>query len=206
MSGGGGGGGGSGSGGGDDAGEDAGGGCSVSAAESQCNQCAGTDCCASLETCAQSTSCQNLLSCVGSCATQSCQAACEQQFNGAASTTYQALLRCITSKCAVCGELGVGDPCSVSGATCNAGLTCGGLWCTRSCTKASDCTGLGANGGNFTGNAGACRHVTSGDFCFPGCAGDNDCADFPGTYCVQTTAIDGSSVSVCAAGPDGGLE
>ena len=39
-----------------------------------------------------------------------------------------------------------------------------------------------ANGGNFTGNPGACRHLTTGDFCFPGCAGDADCTDFPGTY------------------------
>jgi hypothetical protein len=198
---------GSSSGGGDDGGDDAtGGACSVSASLSQCDQCVGTNCCADLETCGGSTTCENLLACVDACTSQACQTTCLQKYNGAASMTYQALLLCMSQKCPVCGELGAGDPCGASSVACNAGLTCSGLWCTRSCTKAADCTGLGANGGNFTGNPGACRHLSNGDFCFPGCSGDADCTDFPGTYCLQTTDLDGSAVSVCAAGPDAGLE
>lgn len=189
--------------GGDDA---SGGACSVTSSLSQCNQCVGNDCCADLQTCQSSTTCENLLACLDACTTQACQTTCLQKYNGQATTTYQALVACYSQRCPVCNELGTGDPCGASNVACNAGLTCGGLWCTRSCTKASDCTGLGANGGNFTGNPGACRHLTTGDFCFPGCTGDGDCTDFPGTYCILTTALDGSTVSVCAAGPDAGLE
>jgi hypothetical protein len=201
-------GGGTSSGGGDDGGGDdaTGGACSVSTSLSQCDQCVGNDCCADLQTCQESTSCENLLACVDACTTQACQTTCEQKYNGVASTTYQALLLCISQKCAVCDELGAGDPCGASSVACNAGLTCGGLWCTRACAKASDCVGLGANGGNFTGNPNACRHLTTGDFCFPGCSSDTDCTDFPGTYCLQTTDLVGTAVSVCAAGPDAGLE
>jgi hypothetical protein len=178
----------------------------VNSAQSQCDQCEGDSCCADLQACGASTACLNLIACFDGCGTGACQQACEQQASGPASTLFKALLQCIAGKCPVCSELGVGDPCSAAGVTCNAGLSCGGLWCTRSCAKGSDCTGLGAGGGNFTGNASACRRVSAGDFCFPGCSGDADCADFPGTYCVQTTDVDGSAVSVCAAGPDGGLE
>ncbi len=193
--------------GGNSGGDDASGGsCSVSASLSQCDQCVGKACCSDLETCEGSVSCENLLSCVDACTTAACQTSCEQKYNGAASTTYQALELCISQRCPVCSELGAGDPCGPSSVACNAGLTCGGLWCTRACAKASDCTGLGAGGGNFTGNPGACRHLATGDFCFPGCSSDADCTDFPGTYCLQTTALDGSSVLVCAAGPDAGLE
>jgi hypothetical protein len=187
------------------AGSDAGGACSVSSTESQCDQCAGTDCCADLDTCGQSTTCENLLACWDDCGTASCQASCKEQYASVAAT-FDALLECLSDRCPVCNELGVGDPCSASGTTCIAGLTCGGLWCTKACSQVSDCTGLGANGGNITGNASVCKHILSGNYCFPGCASDSDCTDFPGTYCVQTTAVNGASVAVCATGPDGGLD
>ncbi len=202
----GGGGGGGGGGSGAEAGEDAASSCAVSASQSQCDQCIATDCCTDLDACTSSATCDNLISCVDDCATEACETACEKQYPGATSATYQQLVQCSTTRCPVCEELGVGDPCSTGGVACNAGLTCTGLWCTRTCAKSSDCTGLGAYGGNFTGSASVCRHVSTGDFCFPGCSSDTDCADFPGTYCLQTTALDGSSVLVCATGPDAGLE
>jgi hypothetical protein len=188
-----------------DAGDDAAGACGVSSAQSQCDQCAGNECCSDLETCGNNLTCENLLSCWQYCATASCQTSCKQQYPTAVST-FDALLSCLSDRCTVCSELGVGDPCSTSGTACNAGLTCGGLFCTRICLQASDCTGLGANGGNILGNASVCKHITSGNYCFPGCASDSDCSDFPGTYCVQTTAINGAAVSICENGPDGGLD
>jgi hypothetical protein len=202
-----GGGGSGGSGGGDDAGGDDGGACTVSSTQSQCNQCQGTTCCSQLDTCGASTPCQNVIECVDACSTASCQAGCPQQFPGEGATLYQSLLQCVTNRCTVCAQLGVGDPCWDTTTACNAGFTCGGQWCTKTCSASSQCTGLGANGGNYTGNPNVCRHISAGDYCFPGCASDADCSGFPtGTYCVQTTAIDGTSVAVCAAGPDGGLE
>src|SRR5277367_5717686 len=128
-----------GSGGGDDAGSDDGGACSVSSSLSQCDQCAGTDCCADLDSCGSSTACENVLSCAAECLTASCQMTCEQQVGGTGATLFEKLVSCLSTKCPVCAELGVGDPCGATTATCNAGLTCEGLWCSKLCTASSQC-------------------------------------------------------------------
>jgi len=201
-----GGGGGSSGSGGDDSGADSGA-CQVSSAQSQCDQCAGTACCSELDDCGTSVPCENVLTCYDACTTASCQQNCPQQYPGTGATLFNSLEQCISQKCPVCAQLGTGDPCWDTTVQCNAGLSCIDLWCTKTCTNSSQCTGLGANGGNFTGHApNACRRIASGSWCFPGCASDADCTDFPGTYCVQTTDITGASVAVCQAGPDGGLE
>jgi hypothetical protein len=187
-------------------GDDGGGACGVSATQSQCDQCAGSDCCSALDDCGNSTPCNNILDCFDACTTASCQAGCPGDYPQGASL-FDSLQSCLRLKCPVCAQLGTGDPCANASVQCNAGLSCGGLWCTKPCTLSSQCTGLGANSGNFSGQANACRHVSSGTWCFPGCASDSDCTSyFAGTYCLQTTDISGNTVSVCAAGPDGGLD
>jgi hypothetical protein len=151
--------------------------------------------------------CENVLTCYDACTSASCQQSCPSQYPGTGATLFNSLQQCISLQCPVCAQLGTGDPCANTSVQCNTGLTCPGLWCSKPCTLSSQCTGLGANGGNFSGSANACRHITSGDWCFPGCASDADCTNyFAGTYCVQTTDISGNSVSVCADGPDGGLD
>jgi hypothetical protein len=195
----------SGSGGGDDGGTDSGA-CQVGSAQSQCDQCAGTDCCSQLDSCGTSLPCENVLGCFSACTSgSSCASTCEKEYPGVGATLFQSLEQCLSLRCPVCAQLGTGDPCGGT-VQCNTGLSCVGLWCTKTCINSSECTGLGANSGNFTGHPNACRRISSGSWCFPGCASDSDCTDFPGTYCVQTTDISGATVAVCQAGPDGGIE
>jgi hypothetical protein len=181
--------------------------CGVSADDSLCNQCAGADCCPDLSACLASTDCQNLWSCETSCSGQSsCVGGCQQQYPNSVAL-FQALGACVTQKCTVCSELGVGDPCEPGGVACNAGLSCGGLWCTKDCARASDCLGLGAAGGNVLNEESACvRTSSSQGVCFPGCETDADCTDFPGTYCFETTSVDALSVRICATSPDAGTD
>ncbi len=125
---------------------------------------------------------------------------CEQQY-GSGVFLYGNLTSCLTLNCAVCTELGAGDPCAPHGPACNTGLTCSGLWCTRACGGSSDCAGLGPGGGNALGPANACIRSAAGGTCAPGCATDADCVAFPGTYCFATIASDGLSVQVCVSSP-----
>jgi len=180
-----------------------GGGCSVTAGDSQCGQCATTSCCSELEGCHSSADCTNLLSCENTCSGGSaCLMACEHQFPAGVSS-LQLVSSCLARDCPICAESGVGDPCGPQFNPCETGLTCNGLWCTRSCVRAADCAGIGGGGTNTLGFANACMATSHGDLCTPGCAGAaGACVDFPGTYCFATTAADGSNVSVCAALPD----
>jgi len=177
----------------------------VDPSTSQCQQCTVSHCCGDLETCEQSTTCENLLGCVAHCSTQSCVTGCEQTYLSV-SAIYMRLTACMALHCAVCSEEGVGDPCSAAPTACVSGTSCSGLWCTRTCTKASDCAGIGPGGGNFTGNPSACRHYGAYNYCYPGCSGDGDCSTFPGTYCITTTDLTGASVQVCASSPDAGTD
>jgi hypothetical protein len=181
--------------------------CGVAAGASQCDLCAGAHCCPTLSACDSSVPCQNLLSCENACSGYApCVAGCEQQYPTAV-TLVDDLSSCLTLECAVCSQLGTGDPCQAQATGCNAGLTCSGLWCTRTCQYSSDCAGLGPGGGNALGFANVCRRTPSfDDACFPGCTTDGDCASFPGTYCVITTSIEGESVSVCATSADAGTD
>ncbi len=147
------------------------------------------------------------MSCEASCGGYAgCVTACQQQYPGSV-TTLADLSSCANLKCPVCSELGVGDSCHLPGSTCNPGLSCGGLWCTKACARASDCAGLGAAGGNAAGQPNACIFSPSeGDVCFPGCSTDADCAPFPGTYCLVTTSVDRLSVAICASSPDASTE
>ena len=184
-----------------------GGSCSVSAGSSQCGVCETDDCCSELEECfsgttSGSTDCQNLYNCEEDCTgASSCITACQQQFPTAVST-LQLVASCVTRSCPVCDESGVGDPCGPIYPACEVGLTCNGLWCTKPCVRSSDCAGLGAGGDNSLGYPGVCMATASGDKCTPGCSQGDGCADFAGTYCLGTTAVDGTSVSVCAVLPD----
>ncbi len=185
-------------------GDDASAGCATTANDSQCLQCLGAHCCGLLEACIDSVDCQNLSSCTSACTTAACLSACDGSFPKGV-TLLDALAPCETSECPVCSEAGVGDPCSAQEDACTTGLSCAGLWCTKTCLHASDCSGLGAAGGNAFGQVNACMHsATSGAICFPGCTSDSDCSAFPGTYCLSTTSADGLSVTVCANSPDAG--
>ncbi|HEY3817035.1 MAG TPA: hypothetical protein VGL81_07690 [Polyangiaceae bacterium] len=180
-----------------------GGSCSETAGGSQCGVCAASGCCSELEQCSGSTDCTNLLNCENDCSGGSaCVDACQQQFPTAVST-LQLLSSCLTRLCPICAESGVGDPCGAGYYACETGLTCNGRWCTKSCIHASDCEGIGAGGTNSLGFTSACMASSQGDLCVPGCAGAaGACTDFAGTYCLATTAADGTSVSVCTSLPD----
>jgi len=177
--------------------------CNAGPSPSQCNACAAADCCTPLSVCMPPTTCNTLLACVNDCAGASaCIEGCEQRYLDGV-TALDAVESCLNLKCPICSESGVGDPCA-SGYPCIAGESCNGLWCTKACARASDCTGIGPGGGNFAGEPAACLATSGGDLCTPGCSSDADCTDFPGTYCRPTTSVDGLAVSICSALPDGG--
>jgi hypothetical protein len=180
--------------------------CATTAADSQCTQCGGASCCAQDQACSADTDCVNLLSCEQGCGgTSACISGCQQQSpNGV--TLLANLTTCLDADCPVCSQLGTGDSC-ISGVACNAGLSCNGLWCTKPCARASDCLGLGGEGGNVLGFPNECILTASaGDSCVPGCASDADCESFPGTFCFAQQSVDGLSVSVCSSIPDAGRE
>ncbi|HEX3769262.1 MAG TPA: hypothetical protein VHV30_00285, partial [Polyangiaceae bacterium] len=100
-------------------------------------------------------------------------------------------------------QFGAGDPCNPAASDCNPGLACKQSWCSKLCARGSDCTGLGANGGNELNLPNACMLIAgSGPVCTPGCNSDNDCVDFPGTYCAGATSVDSQAVQVCIPIPD----
>jgi hypothetical protein len=145
------------------------------------------------------------MSCADNCGGSSnCVNDCESQYI----TSVNALVAfdsCLDQKCVICAESGVGDPCFPQESTCVVGLTCAGSWCTKSCARESDCTGIGPLGGNLLGPENACIHSTSlGNVCYPGCLTDSDCDSFPGSYCFATTSLDNLAVSVCVGAPDAG--
>jgi hypothetical protein len=187
------------SGGGGDAGGGTGGACTVNASDAQCTQCADTNCCTSFSVCGPMTACGILLGCEQSCdGAAACIDSCVS-VNMTAVPALNTLEACVEAKCPVCNEFGTGDPCG-QGQTCNPGLSCSGLWCTKACVRSTDCAGLGVSGGNTLGLPNAC---IAGQ-CSPGCAADTDCSDFPGSFCFATTSFDALSVRVCSAPPDAG--
>jgi hypothetical protein len=180
------------------------GGCAVSALDSLCAQCENAQCCTSLAACAIDVDCENLSSCEENCGSTTCIAACERQSpNGIAGLAT--FTTCVEAKCIVCSQSGVGDPCDHAASGCNAGLSCGGLGCTKPCARATDCAGLGAGGGNALNLPNACVVIAgAGEVCAPGCSVDADCAAFPGAFCFATTSVDGLAARVCASTPDAG--
>jgi hypothetical protein len=179
--------------------------CSEPTSASQCNQCIGGKCCGELQTCTNDTNCEALLGCLSACGGgPSCTSTCEQKYMSA-KALYGELTTCATTDCPICAQLGVGDPCAGTTGACQTGLTCINEWCTKTCLMDTDCAGIGPNGGNLTGQPGACRHLSTGNYCFPGCASDTDCIDFAGTSCIVVTDLANANVSVCAAGADAGL-
>jgi hypothetical protein len=177
--------------------------CGVDPNASECSQCANRSCCSTLAACATSTACINLFNCEESCFTSTCLNACTNQFPSGVAA-LNALGACESVECPVCTQLGTGDPCSPQGEACNPGLSCQGEWCTRVCGSDSDCTGLGAAGGNGQDQPNACIAVPNGTECVPGCTTDAECAAFPGTYCFGTTSLSSVAVSVCTHVPDAG--
>jgi hypothetical protein len=176
--------------------------CTVNTGDSKCDQCASTSCCPDLEKCANLPACQNLDSCEEDCnGVGSCVTACQQQFpTGVA--TLQTLTACITEECLICNESGVGDPCGAIYPPCVAGLSCNGSWCTKACARSTDCAGLGAGGVTSLGTANVCMATATGNVCTPSCEPGGICSDFASTYCLATTAADGSKVSVCSFLPE----
>jgi hypothetical protein len=179
--------------------------CAAYADASACDACAASSCCSELTTCLDDTACANLDSCETSCdGTTACITACQNQYpTGVSDLTL--LFDCLSDRCTVCAQSGVGDPCRAPFPPCATGLTCNGDWCTETCVHSSQCTGFGTNGENGLGETNSCMITSSGYFCAPGCAvSPSDCDDFPGTYCVSTTTADNppATVSVCAFLPD----
>ena len=193
-------------GGGGDGGTEAAASCGGTVADSQCDQCAFGNCCTQISDCLGTTDCSNLFSCIEECSgSPPCVSGCEGKALSSSVAAYDAINTCIDAKCPVCAESGIGDPCSGSYPPCTSNLTCNGLWCTEPCAPTTVCSGLGPNGGNVGGTPNVCVFAQgAGDTCAPECATDNDCAVFPGTYCMSTTAVDGSAVQVCTVLPDGG--
>jgi hypothetical protein len=182
--------------------------CSVNPADSQCAQCQEASCCPSLNACSESMDCQNLVDCEEACtgAGNCIPGYCESKSPNGVSP-LATLTACIQANCAVCSQLGVGDPCNPFAPACNPGLVCNGLWCTKACVRSTDCGGLGAGGGNQLGLPNACIVTsTAGEECQPGCTQDADCSTFPGAFCFATTSSDGLSVRVCVSPPDAGAD
>ena len=177
--------------------------CPVSAGDSQCDQCVDAKCCQPFATCNDSLDCGNLLRCEQQTCTGAldCVANCEMQSpKGVA--LLNSLTTCIEARCPVCSQLGIGDPCTPFGVACNPGLVCNGFWCSKACTRSTDCVGLGVGGGNTLGLPNACIvTATVGEECQPGCNQDSDCSEFPGSFCFVTTSAVGTSVSFCTPPP-----
>jgi hypothetical protein len=177
--------------------------CAAQPGDSLCLQCERARCCDLMSTCEADMTCWNLASCETSptcLGSAVCVSQCEQSYMSAV-FAYGDLRSCVTLNCAVCSELGVGDPCVPGGAPCLAGLTCAGAWCTKACGGASDCAGLGPSGDSTLYQENACVAGSSGNTCAPGCTSDADCEAFPGTFCLATTSADRLAVRVCAAAP-----
>jgi hypothetical protein len=176
--------------------------CTVNAGDSQCDQCAETSCCAELQKCAGLEACANLESCEDDCNdVGACLSACQQQYPTGVSTLRD-LDACVTDKCVVCDESGVGDPCGSIYAPCEVGLGCNGSWCTKGCVRSTDCAGLGAGGTSSLGVPNVCMTTPNGDVCTPSCGAGGICSDFASTFCLATTAADGTAVSVCSFLPE----
>jgi hypothetical protein len=165
-------------------------------AGSACDECAAADCCSEFTTCEQNTNCASLLNCEVNCTTSSCFTTCQNQFP-LGTGDLQIYSSCLSARCPVCNESGVGDPCSTGFAGCETGLTCSnGLWCTKTCAQVSDCAGLGAGGVNSLGYANTCV----GGLCVPECtSNETGCQDFPGSFCATATTIANTSQLVCFA-------
>ncbi len=189
--------------------DNGGGVCGEGTSASQCDTCLGANCCKPLSACTTSIECSNLLSCVMACAgagASDCIDDCNGRYEGSVSMLDE-VESCLTTECPICNESGIGDPCVPGQDTCIAGLTCNAFWCTSPdrCERASDCLGIGANGGNYLGLPNACVATGEGNFCTPGCVIDTtNSGCVTGTFCHSTTSVDGLAVSVCATLPDGG--
>jgi hypothetical protein len=169
-----------------------------------CDECAAQNCCSEYATCASTSGCVALLDCEDDCLASAdistCQQQCQTQYPAAAST-LQLFTTCATSRCTICSQSGVGDPCSTGYAPCTTSLSCNGRWCTKDCSATSDCAGIGVDGDNVTpGTANTCVQGV----CVPGCNSNTDCQDFPASLCNSMRAIDGTLQSVCTSA-DGGL-
>jgi hypothetical protein len=172
-------------------------GCNAGPFASQCDVCANANCCMQLSTCAAPTVCSYLLSCVDGCVDSTCVSACEAHYPTGV-TMFNDLDACENLKCPICNESGIGDPCAPGNPACVAGLTCNGLWCTRSCNVATNCAGVGPAGGNFIGEPGVCVATIGAPSCAPGCTTTNDCVNFPSTNCLSTMSVDGTTTLVCS--------
>jgi hypothetical protein len=90
---------------------------------------------------------------------------------------------------------GIGSPCTGSG-TCGSGTnagTCNGRWCTKACTRSTDCPG----------NTWCIRNNAGTNTCFLGCTTSTNCAALSGTTCQSATTIDSLPMNVCSLPPSG---
>lgn len=116
------------------------------------------------KTCSSSSECCRLLICqAGTCKLPSCAGpACITSANCCTNYTCARFAR----TCQSARALPIGEACTAS-AQCTSGVCSD--YCTKPCTKHSDCSG---SGGNF------CMETVSGFLCIPSCLGPADCTVF----------------------------
>ena len=185
-----------------DSGSDAPSACADLVGESTCATCVANSCCDSYNACENDNACVALLDCATG------DSSCIND-NQSGQAHANALNDCLTNQCPICSEAGIGDPCGTGGVTCATGLTCTGLWCTKSCAGDSDCAGIYMNGENASGGENRCAiNGENAAVCFPGCATTADCGSNTGTTCLEYTASVTGTTDVCAtsSSTDGGFD
>ena len=173
--------------------------CKSIAGTSMCGTCVAGSCCSTYTACINNAACSALLDCASN------DTSCMND-NASGVTLENAYVACADKNCAICSQAGIGDPCG-GGVSCANGLTCTGIWCTKSCAGDPDCAGIYMNGDNSSGTQNRC--VINGEnaaVCFPGCGSMTDCQMFSGTTCTPAQASVGGTTNVCGttAAGDGG--
>jgi hypothetical protein len=175
----------------------------VTDAGGPCEECVASSCCSEFVTCQGNSACVSLLACAATCTSGSCIDQCKQTWIAGAAQ-YNAFIACETSRCTVCGQSGVGDPCGATYFPCEVGLTCTGGLCTKTCTGSSLCTGAWTNGWNIYGTKNLCVRINGGgNECAPSCSSnDSPCQYYPGTVCAQVITYENTTQTVCSETPD----
>jgi hypothetical protein len=169
--------------------------CSAKPRATPCSLCLMAKCADQADTCFGDVTCLSYLGCSG-------VASCQTAFSGG-EPAADAVQMCESANCPSCLQTdstvggGVGDPCDALG-QCTVGLTCAGAFCSKTCASDFDCEGTGTSGENCSGQANRCAlNEFKVPICFPGCAVDSDCTNYPGSRCSDDPDISSQSTRVC---------
>ena len=186
--------------------------CSFSFSNTTCEACFQANCTQSCDACSGDPACKTAVDCMIKCNGDSaCESACTTNLSSASNGRLMALLGnegCIAKSCNVaCGvgssAAGIGDPCS-SDSECASGLCANGGsgpgWCSRTCSKNTDCASSSSSITDSHGELVWCLETTGGQYaCFPGCSSSSQCSSWYGAgSCVTGTAVNGATASVCS--------